>query len=288
MRGCGIGVGPRAQQGQAQGPELPSVLEVLGGPRLDHDVLGLEQPLVGLARVDAIPLVVVDIVGGAAAEADDQASPADIVDQRHLLGQADRMVQRHLRHREADLDALGARGERGGERHGIDVGADAVEMVLGQPQHLHAERVAEARLAQRLLDDLLVHRGVHRRRKQEVAEFHQRTLSRFPPPRILLPSGRAPDLGAEIPRGGSRCATARSAGLDFRCPWWASAAGRWRATATARSRTTRPSRPSIAPSTAASTAWTPRRPTAAATPRRSSGAPSRGGARTSSSSPSAA
>ena len=75
------------------------------------------------------------------------------------------MVQRHLRHREADLDTLGARGERRGERHGIDVGADAVEMVLGQPEHLHAERITEARLAQRLLDDLLVHRGVHRRGK---------------------------------------------------------------------------------------------------------------------------
>ena len=113
------------------------------------------------------------------------------------------MVRRHLRHREADLDTLGA------------FAASCAANVTGSTRRrrcrrsgarparaFHAERIAEARLAQRLLDDLLVHRGVHRRRKQEVAEFHQGTLSRFPPSRILLPSGRVPDAGAEIPPGG--------------------------------------------------------------------------------------
>ena len=75
-------------------------------------------------------------------EPDDEPALADVVDQRHLLGHAYRMVQRHLRDREADADLLRARGQRGGEAHGIDVGADAVEVVLREPQHLHPELVA--------------------------------------------------------------------------------------------------------------------------------------------------
>ena len=52
------------------------------------------------------------------------------------------MVQGHLRDREADAYLPRARRQRGGEAHGIDVGADAVEVVLGEPQHLHAELIA--------------------------------------------------------------------------------------------------------------------------------------------------
>ena len=41
------------------------MLVVLGGPGLEHDLFGLEQALVCLGGVDAVALVVVDVVGGA-------------------------------------------------------------------------------------------------------------------------------------------------------------------------------------------------------------------------------
>src|SRR5262249_22259772 len=61
----------------------------------------------------------------------------------------------------------------GGEGDGIDVGADAVEVVLGEPEHVHAERIAQLRFLQRLLDDALIVRRVHRGRKQKIAEAHE-------------------------------------------------------------------------------------------------------------------
>jgi hypothetical protein len=85
------------------------------------------------------------------------------------------MMERHLRHREADADALGAGGQRGREGDGIDVGADAVEVMLGEPQHLHAQLVAEPPLTERLLDDAPVLVGVGGGGEQEVAELHARS-----------------------------------------------------------------------------------------------------------------
>src|SRR5437867_126783 len=86
-------------------------------------------------------------------------------------------MQRHLGDGEADVDLLRAGGKRGGEADGIDVGADAVEVVLGEPEHLHAERIAQLCFAQRLLDDSLIVRRVHRGRKQESAESHEALYS---------------------------------------------------------------------------------------------------------------
>src|SRR5581483_3024452 len=54
---------------------------------------------------------------------------------------------------------------------------DAVEMVLGQPHHIGAERVGERRLAQGLVDDLAVAARVAAVGEQEGAELHR------PPPR---------------------------------------------------------------------------------------------------------
>ena len=134
--------------------------------------VGLDQAIVRLVRIDAVALVVVDVVRGAPPEADEQPPSADVVDQRHLLGHADRMMERHLRDREPDVDALGAAGERRGECHRIDVGADAVEVVLGEPQHLHPELVAKLRFTQRFLDDPVILIRLHRGGEEEVAEFH--------------------------------------------------------------------------------------------------------------------
>src|SRR3546814_4244468 len=61
-------------------------------------------------------------------------------------------------------------------------------MMLGEPQHLHAELVAELTLAQRLVDDLAVLVGIHRGRKHEVAESHR---SSFPCCGLFRSYGRA-------------------------------------------------------------------------------------------------
>ena len=105
MRLC---IGPRAQHRQPDVPEVAVMLELSPSPGGEHDGFGLLKARLGLVVVDAVALVVVDVVGGAAAQTDNQPALADIVDKRELLGHADRVVQRHLRDREADLDPLGA------------------------------------------------------------------------------------------------------------------------------------------------------------------------------------
>ena len=47
--------------------------------------------------IDAEALVIIDVVGGAAAEPDDEPALGDVVEHRQLLGEADRVMQRHLR-----------------------------------------------------------------------------------------------------------------------------------------------------------------------------------------------
>src|SRR4030095_10209159 len=159
---------------QAEVPVLTLVLVVWGGPRPYHDLFGLEESFISLLGIDAITLIVVDVESGATAQSDHEPSLADVVDQGHLLGQPDGMVQRHLCNRESDADLFRARCQRGCKTHGIHVGTDAVKVMLRQPQPFHAQRVAKACFAQRLLDDLLVLGGVHRRWKKESAEFHVR------------------------------------------------------------------------------------------------------------------
>ena len=126
--------------------------------------------------IDAVALIVVNVVGGAAAQSDDQPALADVIDQRELLGHADRMMQRHLRHREADLRALRGGRQRGGETDRIDIGADAVEMMFREPDHVEAEFIGQSCLAQGLVDDLAVARGVTAFREQEVAELQAALL----------------------------------------------------------------------------------------------------------------
>src|SRR5947209_18291959 len=77
----------------------------------------------------------------AAPQADKNTPAAEVVNQGHLLGQSDRVVQGHLRHREADLDASGARRNSRGKGHGVNIGAAAIEMMLGQPDGIEAQLV---------------------------------------------------------------------------------------------------------------------------------------------------
>jgi len=59
--------------------------EFAAGPRPEHDCLGFIEARLRLVMVDAEALVVVNVIGAAAAEPDDEAPFRQIVEQRHLL-----------------------------------------------------------------------------------------------------------------------------------------------------------------------------------------------------------
>src|SRR4029453_6589882 len=89
-----VGVRTRAEPRELELPESAAMLVALRGPGLEHDPLGLEQARMRLRGIDAVALVVVDVVRGAASESHEQPPAADVVDQSHLLGHPDRMVGR--------------------------------------------------------------------------------------------------------------------------------------------------------------------------------------------------
>ena len=88
-----------------------------------------------------------------------------------------RIIGRGKRHREADLDALGRRQDGGGEGDRVDIGAVAVEMMFGQPEHLHAELVAQLRLGDAVGDHVGVAIGVAAFGEQEIAEAQHPVVS---------------------------------------------------------------------------------------------------------------
>ena len=121
------------------------------------------------------PGVIVDVVGRASAEPDDEPSLGDVVEHRDLLGGTDRVVQRHLQHGKTELGLPRRRRQRAGKADRVGIGADPVEMVLGEPDHIAAEFVGEPCLAQRLVDYDAVPLGIAAVGKQEIAEFQHST-----------------------------------------------------------------------------------------------------------------
>ena len=89
----------------------------------------------------------------AAADADVQTPARDDIDQRRLLGQAQRVVERQDRRRQSDADA--ARARRGHRRQGRRVHREAVvdEVVLGQPDLVEAELLRPLHLLELAIDD---------------------------------------------------------------------------------------------------------------------------------------
>jgi hypothetical protein len=85
-------------------------------------------------------------------------------------------VQCHLCHREADLGVGGRARQSGGECNRIDIGANAVEMMLGQPDRVVAQTVGEQRFLERLVDDAGVVRRGAAFGEQEVGDFHPARL----------------------------------------------------------------------------------------------------------------
>src|SRR5215475_12292551 len=114
-------------------------------PGLQHDRLGLLEALLRLFGRYVVALVVIDVVCSTASKAGDDTSLGDVVEQRDLLCQANWVVQRHLRYGKADLDTAGHRSQRSGKADRVNVGADAVEMMLGKPHRVKAKLLGELR-----------------------------------------------------------------------------------------------------------------------------------------------
>src|SRR5438477_10950836 len=122
------GIGARAQDRHIQLPEIAVMSERTFGPGPNDDRLGLVEAGLRLVVVDAETLIIVDVVGAAAAETDDELPLGQIVEDRKLLGQADRVMQRGLQDGEAEGATLQRDGQRAGETDRVGIGADAIEM----------------------------------------------------------------------------------------------------------------------------------------------------------------
>ena len=118
----------------------PRVIDAAIVERFEDDRNRLLLGIVAGLEFNAEPLELVRPI--ARAEAQDEASLGQDVDECGVLDHPDRVLQRQRHHRGAELDALGLRREIGdiGER----VGQDAVavgEMMLGDPGDVVAEPV---------------------------------------------------------------------------------------------------------------------------------------------------
>src|SRR5438270_6805955 len=101
-----------------QGEILETVVAALVGagrlgPRLLDDLEAFGEAVLALLVGDTVG--VVGARKGAAADAENEPSAADLVDRRGLLGEAKRVPERQDLHRGADLDPAGARGGRAGD-----------------------------------------------------------------------------------------------------------------------------------------------------------------------------
>ena len=88
-----------------------------------------------------------------------------VVQQRELHGQANRMVERHLNDRETDSNPRGLHRKRRREEHRIVVDALAGEVVLGQPNVVKTELLREAYLLNLLIETLGILVGMRGKRQ---------------------------------------------------------------------------------------------------------------------------
>ena len=99
------------------------------------------------------------------------------------------MTKCRLHNRKADLAMPRRSRQCAGNRDRVDIGTYAVEMMLGEPDHVDPELVGEPSLAQRLVDHDAVAFGVAAIRKQEVAESHVTLIRRRRLRRIRIKTG---------------------------------------------------------------------------------------------------
>ena len=93
------------------------------------------------------------VVGGPATRADDEPAVAQVVQQRRLHCQANRMMESQFHNGESDLEMGGPGGHGGAQHQRVRMGGGAVEMVLGQPDRVHADLFCQNDLVQGAVDD---------------------------------------------------------------------------------------------------------------------------------------
>jgi len=126
--------------------------EALLCPGTEHDGQRLLEPL---AALDLGHPVALELDGPVAASHPDvQPSPAEDVDHRQLLGQADRVVEGQDGRRQADAHPPGPHGRGGGQDSRGDGQAVLDEMVLGQPDAVEPQLLGPGHLLDLVLDDL--------------------------------------------------------------------------------------------------------------------------------------
>ena len=171
---------------------LPLERKRLPGPRARQDLQRFLESLPVLVLRHAVAAE----LGGAVAapHAHVESALRDDVDERHLLGEPERLVEREDRGGEADTNALGPGRDRARERGRIDREAVVDEMVLGQPHRIEAELFRPHHLLELAVNDLRVR--IARMRLEEIIgpELHQAT----PRYRDLTSSSAARAAGAPV------------------------------------------------------------------------------------------
>src|SRR5208282_6477905 len=122
-------------------------------PRLLDDVEGFEKPLAAFRIRHAIGHVAARVA--AAADSEQQAAVADLVDGGGLFGEAQRVVQWQDLDPGADLDAFGAGGNRAGDGHRrAHYRAAGLLVNLGEPDRVEPPPVRGLDLPQRFRERL--------------------------------------------------------------------------------------------------------------------------------------
>jgi hypothetical protein len=158
------------EAGLADREEASLVGKPLLGPRPQHDVHRLVEALAVLLLGDVIAAE----LGGAvaAAHADVEPPLGDDVDQRELLGQAQRVVEGEDRGGEPDAHAACAGGGGGGEAGRIDGEAVVDEVMLGEPDLVEAELLRPLHLLELAVHDLGVAQPRRGLEEEEGSETH--------------------------------------------------------------------------------------------------------------------
>src|SRR5262249_1908147 len=94
-----------------------------------------------------------------AADAEDHAAIRQVVEHAHLFGDAHRIVPRQHHHHGAELHPRGARRHVGEKLRHVGAHGVVVEMVLGAPDRIEAERLGEIRHRYLVAIDLAVRNG---------------------------------------------------------------------------------------------------------------------------------
>ncbi|ODN66256.1 hypothetical protein A6302_04454 [Methylobrevis pamukkalensis] len=106
------------------------------GQRLFHHPPVFDEDLGLLRHVGVVALELVGLVAGA--DADHRPSAGQLVEQRDLLGNPHRVIERQHDHAGAKPDAAGDAGHVGGDHQRRDADRIVGEMVLGEPGDLEA------------------------------------------------------------------------------------------------------------------------------------------------------